>query len=144
MGGFRNEISLMEPGTVINLKINRKGQIIMVPVTLGTANDKQLASGGIVGKLGMEVDNLTPEVATQLGYTSTEQGVVITKIKPGSPAAAAGLRPGFIVLAINHKKVINVGRVQRCDERERKNQARPLLDPPRKRRPFLSPEGRIN
>lgn len=109
MGGFRNEISLMEPGTTINLKINRKGQIIMVPVKLGTANDKQLASGGIVGKLGMEVDNLTPEVATQLGYNSNEQGVVITKIKPGSPAATAGLRPGFIVLAINHKKVINVG-----------------------------------
>lgn len=109
MGGFRNEISLMEPGSVVNLKINRKGQLLTIAVTLGTASDRQLASGGIVGKIGMEVDNLSPEVAAQLGYPSTEQGVVITKIKPGSPAATAGLRPGFIVLAINHKKVMNVG-----------------------------------
>ncbi len=108
MGSFRNEISLMEPGTVITLKVNRKGQLLSIPVTLGTSSDKQLASGGIVAKLGMEVDNLSPEVATQLGYGSTEQAVVITKIKPGSPASAAGLRPGFLILAINHKKVVNV------------------------------------
>lgn len=104
---FRNEIALMNPGSVVNLKVNRKGQLLNIPVTLGTAAD-QAGSPGIIGqKIGIEVDSLTAELSKQLGYTHGEEGVVITKIKPGSPAALAGLRPGFLILAVNHKKVTN-------------------------------------
>lgn len=105
---FRNEISLMVPGTPIDLKINRKGQVLQVPVTLGVASDTLAAGGSLIQKLGMEIDNLTPELARQLGLTQREEGVVITKIKPGSAAATAGLRPGFLIQAVNHKKVTNV------------------------------------
>jgi len=108
LGSFRNEISLMTPGTTINLKINRKGKIMTLPVTLGTASDALSSADGIVQKLGLEVDNLTPDIAKQLGYSKDEEGVVITKIKPGSPAAVAGMRPGFLILAVNHKKVSTV------------------------------------
>jgi len=34
--------------------------------------------------------------------------IVITKIKPGSAAALAGMRPGFLILAVNHKKVTTI------------------------------------
>ncbi len=98
----------MPPGTTINLKINRKGEILMIPVTLGTANDNIATSGNLIQKLGMEIDNLTPELAKQLGLTQREEGVVITKIKPGSLASTAGLRPGFLIQAVNHKKVTSV------------------------------------
>lgn len=108
MSGFRNEISLMNPGTVVNLKINRKGEMLKIPVTLGTASDELSATSGVVQKLGIEVDNLTPDLAKQLGYTNLEEGVVITKVKPGSPAALVGIRPGYLIQAINHKKVVNV------------------------------------
>lgn len=108
LGGFRNDISLMEPGSVIKLKINRKGTIMTLPVTLGTASDSLATTTGVTQKLGIEVDNLTPELAQQLGYSPSEQGVVITKVKPGSAASMAGMRPGFLILAINHKKVGNV------------------------------------
>ncbi len=102
---FRNEVSLMSPGSTLNLKINRKGQIVNVPVQLGTSNNATLSSGSLSQKLGMELDNLTPELSKQLGYTQREEGVVITKVKPGSAAATAGLRPGFLIQAVNHKKV---------------------------------------
>lgn len=102
---FRNEVALMAPGSKVNLKVNRKGQILSIPVTLGTANDMSAAGGSIIQKLGMEIDSLTPDLARQLGYTQREEGVVITKIKPGSPAAMAGLRPGFLIQAVNHKKI---------------------------------------
>ncbi len=106
--GFRNEISLMGPGSALNLKVNRKGEIISIPVTLGTASDALVSTGGIVQKLGIEVDTLTPEIAKQLGYTKGEEGVVIVKVKPGSPAVQAGMRPGFLIQAVNHKKVSTV------------------------------------
>jgi serine protease Do len=58
-------------------------------------------------KLGIEVENLNGELSRQLGYTAGDEGVVITKVKPGSPAAMAGIRPGFLIQAINHKKIAN-------------------------------------
>ncbi|MBS0604599.1 MAG: DegQ family serine endoprotease [Verrucomicrobia bacterium] len=105
---FRNEVSLMSPGSTVSLKVNRKGQMVSIPVTLGTANDTLATSGSIIQKLGMEIDNLTADLSKQLGYTQKEEGVVITKIKPGSAAAMAGLRPGFLIQAVNHQKVSNV------------------------------------
>lgn len=107
LGSFRNDISLMNPGTRVTLKINRKGKILTVPVVLGSASDS-FSSDGAMQKMGLEVDNLTPELSRQLGYNKGEEGVVITKIKPGSPAAVAGMRPGFLIMAINHKKVTNM------------------------------------
>ncbi|NDD57891.1 MAG: DegQ family serine endoprotease [Chlamydiae bacterium] len=108
IGGFRNEISMMKPGSVVKLTINRKGKMVMVPVTLGSASDSLATTGGISQKLGIEVDQLNPDVAQQLGYPKEEVGVFITKVKPGSAASMAGIRPGFIILAINHKKVTTV------------------------------------
>lgn len=108
-GSFRNDISLMTPGTQLNLKVNRKGTVMTIPVTLGSASDEKLSTGGIVQKMGLEVETLTPQIAKELGLINrNEEGVVITKIKPGSISARAGLRPGFLIQAVNHKKITNV------------------------------------
>ena len=104
---FRKDISMMAPGSTVQLKVNRKGEIVPITVLLGSAADNS-ASEGVVQKLGMEIENLTPEVAKQLGYSNKEEGVVITKVKPGSLAALAGLRPGFLIQAVNHRKVTSV------------------------------------
>ncbi len=108
LGGFRNDISLMTPGSVIQLKINRKGTLLTIPVTLGSASDALTTTGGLSQKIGIEVDELKPDIAQQLGYPKTEEGIFITKVKPGSPASMAGIRPGFIILSINHIKVSNM------------------------------------
>src|SRR5262249_51468062 len=44
-------------------------------------------------KLGLSLQELTPELAKQLGVQN-EKGVVVTEVKPDSPAAQAGLVPG--------------------------------------------------
>lgn len=98
-------ISFMKPDSIVKLKVNRNGKILTLHITIGKSSDSILASGGVVQQLGLEVENLTPEVAKQLGYPQETEGVVITRIKPSSTAAQAGLRPGFLILAINHKKV---------------------------------------
>jgi serine protease Do len=108
VAGLRNDISLMEPGKKIVLKVNRKGQTLTIPITLGTASSAMVASSNVYQKLGIEVETLTPERSKQMGLSTFDEGVVITKVKPGSPSALAGLRPGFIILAINHKKVSTI------------------------------------
>ncbi len=108
VGSFRNDISLLPPGSKVTLKVSRKGKVMSVPVSLGTATGDKLSMGGAVQKLGLEVETLTAENARELGYNKGEEGVVITKIKPGSISARAGLRPGFLIQGINHKKITNV------------------------------------
>lgn len=107
-GQLQKSISFMEPGTKVDLKINRKGQIINLKIKLGKSSDSIFASAGVVQQLGLEVENLSQEMAKKLGYSENEEAVVITRIKPGTPAAQAGLRPGFLLLAINHKKIKTV------------------------------------
>lgn len=109
IGSFRNEISLMDPGTKVKLKVNRNGKLLTIIVVLSSHSDTIVGSGGYVPqKLGFEVDSLNPELAKQLGFSNLESGVVVTKVKPGSAAALVGIRPGFLILAVNHKKVSNI------------------------------------
>lgn len=120
IGTFRNEISMVKPGTKVTLKINRSGKVLKIAVVLGSHSDE---SGGTrtSQKLGMEVEPLSNDLAGKLGYSTSEEGVVITKIKPGSPAALAGMRPGFLIMAINQKKVKNIEEFQQALDETKKN-----------------------
>jgi serine protease Do len=55
--------------------------------------------------LGISVQTLTPEIARQLGLNERDQGVVVTKVDPGSLAAAAGIRPRDLILAVGGSQV---------------------------------------
>lgn len=55
-------------------------------------------------RLGLEVRPVTPEVVEELGLKSAE-GVVVAEVQPGSAAAAAGIEPGDVIVAIDGKSV---------------------------------------
>ncbi|MBI5273664.1 MAG: Do family serine endopeptidase [Chlamydiales bacterium] len=106
MNTLRNDIMLMPPNTTIQLTINRQGKMMVIPVKI-EGNDAQSNESSIaIKKLGIEVETLTPEVAKRNGYTE-ESGVIITKVMSGSIAQSAGIRTGWVILAVNHKKVSN-------------------------------------
>ncbi len=58
-------------------------------------------------KLGIQVENLTEEVAEHLGLSGHE-GVVITAVERGSPAAVAGLATGVLVTHVDRVAVADV------------------------------------
>jgi len=57
--------------------------------------------------LGMEVADLTVDKAEELGL-KPNAGVVITAVKPGTPAGEQGLRAGMVVLKVGKKDVKSV------------------------------------
>jgi serine protease Do len=124
---FRNQISMMDPGSEAKLKIVRKGKTITLSVKLGSVGEESTTPAVVSQKLGIEVENLSAELSRQLGYASTDEGVVITKVKPGSPAALAGLRPGYLIQAINHKKVSNTADYEAVIEENGQNKRILLL-----------------
>ena len=97
---FRNEIALMNPGEAIQLNVLRDGTPVNLTIQLGSQNNAELATAEMTQKLGIEVDTLSTELATKLGYPADMTGVVITKVKPGSLAAQAGLRPMQVILSV--------------------------------------------
>ena len=55
-------------------------------------------------RLGLEVSSLDAAVAAQLGIQDVE-GVVITNVESGSPAARAGLSSGMVITQVNRQPV---------------------------------------
>ena len=110
---FRNDIALMHPGATLKLRILRNQKQLDISVSLGAQNENEVVTAEVVQKIGLELENLTPELAGRLGYPSDTDGVVISKVKPNSPAAMAGLRPGFLITGVavnwnNQKRVKNL------------------------------------
>ncbi len=77
-----------------------------IPINMARQIMAQLVEYGEVrrGRLGVHVQDLTPELARAFGIRRRE-GAVITQVAPASPAAKAGLRPGDVVVAVNGRPV---------------------------------------
>jgi serine protease Do len=72
------------------------------PQELGNAETSQFE------KLGIQVEDLTPQVAEQLGMKAVH-GVVITEVLPGSPAEMAGLSSGMVITQADRQPINSVG-----------------------------------
>ena len=106
---FRNAIAMTTPGTVVHLDILRGGKPLQVKVTIGKRKSEEGSSETAVektGTYGLSLQALTPDLAAQLGYEN-EAGVLVADVEDGSPADAAGIQQGDLILEINRKAVTN-------------------------------------
>jgi Do/DeqQ family serine protease len=79
-----------------------------VPINIARQVMDQLISGGEIkrGRIGVAIQDLTPDIAQALGTTYT-QGAVIARVVQGSPAERAGLRTNDLVVAVNGVPIHN-------------------------------------
>jgi len=79
---------------------------LAIPSNLARDVVDQLVKHGEVvrGTLGIESQNLTPQLAQSLGLSET-RGALVTRVLAGSGAAAAGLKPGDVVVSANGQRV---------------------------------------
>jgi serine protease Do len=107
LSSFRNHVSLMAPGSKLKLKAFRDGKEIELSMTVAQMPNETEAPHLPTQQLGIQVQELTPELAQKLGYLDVK-GVVISQISPGSPAAIASLKPGSLIMAVNRQKISNL------------------------------------
>jgi serine protease Do len=102
-------------GSTANLKVLRNGTEKEIQVRIGerpadVADNFQSSKAQEHGKLGVTVENITPELARQLKLSSSA-GAVVTEVRPGSPADEGGLQSGDVIREINRTPVNNAADV---------------------------------
>lgn len=104
-----NIIGFTAPGTEVEFTIIRDGKEKKVNVKVGSKAESELADTSDLGKkFGLTVETINEDNADK--YRIKEGvGVVVVQVKPGSPAARAGLREGMVVLEVNRDEVSDVG-----------------------------------
>lgn len=131
MSSFRWNVASTTPGTEVELLVLRDGQELTKTVVIGTRDPEALAAvdpgeerdpARIQRELGVTVQNLTEDIAGELGYEG-EQGVVVTGVEPGSPAAMAGIRAGNLIQEVNREQIQDVDDFEEAvkDARERRS-----------------------
>lgn len=115
---LRNKVAQSQPGSEIKIKILRGGNEQEVSATLdefsvkgepgdgkpengNQNNDKQSESG----KLGLNLQPLTPQISRQLQLPADTTGVVVTEVDPNGAAAAQGVDRGDVIMEINRQPV---------------------------------------
>ena len=77
-----------------------------IPSNLAMGVMRQLIATGHVkrGVLGVETQDVTPQIANMLALKDTH-GAVVTRVRAGTPAETAGLRPGDVIVSLDGKPV---------------------------------------
>jgi len=121
-------VERLEIGREYTAEVIRDGQRLSVPITMrampkqyslaqpngiteeGDDEEKESApsepqpDASSHANLGIDVQDLTPELANQLGFENTE-GVLVTRVKSGSPAGRAGLSAGEVIRRVGQTGV---------------------------------------
>jgi serine protease Do len=114
---LRMTISMMEPGTDVKLKVLRDGNehdlnVKLAEMPTETAMAKPEGDDSTKALEGVQVSNLSPEIADQLGLPTSTKGVVVTDVDPSSKIADSGLRKGDVIQEVNHQSVKNISEFQ--------------------------------
>jgi serine protease Do len=113
MDELPNLVAATPVGTRAKVVVVRKGKrqsldVTIAALTLDDTDESALPGGDepeATGEYGLSVQTLTPEIAAQLRLEDDAKGVVVTRVRPGSPAEAARLQQYDLILEVNQTPV---------------------------------------
>jgi serine protease Do len=119
-------ISAMPPGTKVELGVIRNGSSRDITVTLEerelqetTADPSQDPDdeGDVFERVGVTVTELGPGARQSFRIGSEIEGVVVTRVRPLSPASEEGVQPGFVITEANGASVTSPSELRAATEK---------------------------
>ena len=104
-------VANIQPGEQAHLTILHDGQTKDVNVKVGSLPNDQTASNGGQergehhAQIGLALAPLSPDLRDQLDIPDGTKGAVVQGVQPGSPAEAAGLQPGDVIVGVGRQAV---------------------------------------
>ncbi len=114
----------INPGNSGGPLVNRRGEVIgvntaivgsegsigigfAIPVNMAKMVYEQIRKNGKVvrGYLGVSMQDLTPDLTAIFGAPKDTKGVLVSHVAENSPAAAAGLKPGDVLVEFDGKPI---------------------------------------
>ncbi len=112
-------------GSNLGMKVLRDGSPVELKVAMvEQPKDYGLARGGLepsqprgpeataVESVGVELTDLTADLAEKTGFKKGTKGALVTKVEPGSAGYKAGLRSGVVVQKVDGKFVADASQAQ--------------------------------
>jgi len=93
--------------TLVNRQAGAEGLGFSIASNTVRAIANELITNGKVdrGAIGIGYNLLTPRAAAALSLPADTQGIIISQILPGSPAAQAGLRVNDVIAKVNDQQI---------------------------------------
>ena len=105
--GKAAEANVVRDGKPMTMQVTVEEQ----PQEYGTANNntpetpKREKSSVMLDKLGLELQDMTPERASQLGFKEKATGALVARVEDDSIAADAGLQRGMLIVKVDKSAV---------------------------------------
>jgi serine protease Do len=103
---LQKRVAAIEPGRPTPLTVVRDRQNVSLSVKVGEQPADEVAAPAESSDdiLGLTVEPLTPETAEQ-NRLSARNGLLVTDVAADSAGAAAGIKPGDVILEVNRRPV---------------------------------------
>jgi len=105
------QVAEVKPGAQAALDIFRDGASKTIDVTVTTMPGDQVADRGTTpakANVGLALAPLSPEMRDQLDIPAGTRGAVVAQVQSDSPAAAAGIQRGDLIVGVGDKAVHSV------------------------------------
>jgi serine protease Do len=105
-----NLVANIPVGEKVKIEVLRNNKKMTFTVEVAKRpEESKLASKGAEksrgeDELGIQVTNLTPEIAQKMNLSPSE-GVLVERVEPDSKAAEAGIQAGDVIKEINHQAI---------------------------------------
>jgi serine protease Do len=120
-------VAKAEAGSESTLQVKRQGETLKLTIEIGDMPDDGVKvaladadASDDTPKLGVYLSELTPEARQHYRIGKDTEGVLITGVQPGSPAAKAGIEAGLVINMVGQQTVTSpqdvVSRVKQAAE----------------------------
>ncbi len=122
-GTLTRGVALVAPGQTANLTVLRGGEQkqFALKVSQRPEDENAVARGDFqepgpgskepTPKLGLSLDQISPQMQSELGLENNE-GLVVTNVVPDGPADRANIRRGDVILEVNRQPVRKIDDVK--------------------------------